>query len=175
VWFSDYEAFALMTGLRLLGHGWPQSFVVGMLRHLRPDLEREHARVLKQDPKALFDERQITKNAKPGDLYVDNTDPVFLTVVSGEGDPKEAPKVLVTGAVCHGKERMFAFVKQQRARSYSLTELVTPAHRLFSELSTVEPRKRGRSRLNERWGAYRLGQSWNDASKPPGGRAHPPR
>jgi hypothetical protein len=145
VWFSDYEAFALMTGLRLLGHRWPQSFVVGMLRFLRPELEREHARILKQDPTALFDQQEIVKNAKPGDLYVDNTDPVFLTVVSGEGDPKEAPKVLVAGAVCHGMERMSAFAKHHRARSYTLTELVTPAHRLLSELAKVEPRRRGRS------------------------------
>src|SRR5215475_5153361 len=31
VWFSAYEAFALMTGLRLLQHGWPQGFAVEML------------------------------------------------------------------------------------------------------------------------------------------------
>ena len=145
MWFSDYEAFALVTGLRLLAHRWPQSFVVGMLRFIRLDLEREHARILKQNPKALFDQQKIVKNAKAGDLYVDNTDPVFLTVVSGEGDPKEAPKVLVTGAVCHGTERMSVFVKHHRAQSYTLTELVTPAHRLLSELAKVEPRKRGRS------------------------------
>jgi hypothetical protein len=145
VWFSEYEAFALMTGLRLLAHRWPQSFVVGMLRSLRPDLERQHTRTLKQDPKALFDQQEIVKNARPGYLYVDNTDPVFLTVASGEGDPKEAPKVLVAGAVCHGMERVSAFVKHQRARSYTLTELVTPAHRLLSELAKIEPRKRGRS------------------------------
>jgi hypothetical protein len=25
IWFSSYEAFALLTGLRLMGHGWPQA------------------------------------------------------------------------------------------------------------------------------------------------------
>ena len=38
-WFSDYEAFALLTGLLLMRHGWPQGFVVALLRRVRPALE----------------------------------------------------------------------------------------------------------------------------------------
>ena len=145
VWFSDYEAFALMTGLRLLQHGWPQSFPVAVLRRLRPELEREHARILKQDPKVLFDQKRIRENARPGDFYVDNTDPVFLTIVSRQDHPKEGPTGTLPCAVCHGREQMFKFVKEQSARSWSSNELVTPAHALLSQLSKVQPRKRGRS------------------------------
>jgi hypothetical protein len=145
VWFSNYEAFALMTGLRLLQHRWPQSFPVAVLRRLRPQLEREHARILKQDPKILFDQKQIRENARPGDLYVDNTDPVFLTIASGQDYPGEGPTGALPCAVCRGMEQVFKFVKQQNARSYSLNELVTPAHALLSQLSKVQPRKRGRS------------------------------
>jgi hypothetical protein len=143
VWFSNYEAFALMTGLRLLQHGWPQSFPVAVLRRLRPELEREHARILKQDPKTLFDQKRILENARPGDLYVDNTDPVFLTIVSRQD--QEGPSGTPPCAVCRGMEQVFKFVKQQSARSWSLNELVTPAHALLSQLSKVQPRKRGRS------------------------------
>jgi hypothetical protein len=32
VWFSEYEAFALLNGLRLMGHGWPQGFAVSVMR-----------------------------------------------------------------------------------------------------------------------------------------------
>jgi hypothetical protein len=145
VWFSDYEAFALMTGLRLLQHRWPQSFPVAVLRRLRPELEREHARILKQDPKILFDQKRIRENAQPGDLYVDNTDPVFLTIVSREAHLKEGPTETLPCAVCHGREQMFKFVKEQSARSWSSNELVTPAHALLLQLSKVQPRKRGRS------------------------------
>jgi hypothetical protein len=145
VWFSNYEAFALMTGLRLLQHRWPQSFPVAVLRRLRPQLEREHARILKQDPKILFDQKQIRENARPGDLYVDNTDPVFLTIASGQDYPGEGPTGALPCAVCRGMEQVFKFVKQQNARSHSLNELVTPAHALLSQLSKVQPRKRGRS------------------------------
>src|SRR5437667_2173153 len=45
VWFSEYEAFALLSGLRLMGHGWPQGFAVSVLRRVRPELEKEHARI----------------------------------------------------------------------------------------------------------------------------------
>jgi hypothetical protein len=145
VWFSDYEAFALMTGLRLLQHRWPQSFPVAVLRRLRPELEREHARILKQDPKILFDHERIQENARPGDLYFDNTDPVFLTIVSGQDHPKEGSTGALPCAVCRGMEQVRKFVKQQSARSYSLNELVTPAHALLSQLSKVQPRRRGRS------------------------------
>jgi hypothetical protein len=145
VWFSDYEAFALMTGLRLLQHRWPQSFPVAVLRRLRPELEREHARILKQDPKILFDDKRIRENARPGDLYVDNTDPVFLTIVSGQDHPKEGSTGALPCAVCRGMEQVFKFVKQQSAQSYSLNELVTPAYTLLSHLSRVQPRRRGRS------------------------------
>lgn len=55
-WFSDYDTFALMTGLRLRRHGWPQKFVVALLRRVRPGLEKEHDRILRQDPAVLFDE-----------------------------------------------------------------------------------------------------------------------
>ena len=53
--FSEYEAFALFNGLRIMNHGWPQSFAVSIMRRVRADLEREHARILRQDPKELFD------------------------------------------------------------------------------------------------------------------------
>src|ERR1700722_8402203 len=44
--FSDYETFALSTGLRLMGLGWPQGVVVALLRRVRPELEQHHRRIL---------------------------------------------------------------------------------------------------------------------------------
>src|SRR4030081_1143895 len=73
--FSDYEAFALLTGLRLMLHGWPQRFAVTVLRHVRPELETHHARILRQDPAELFDEEQSLQRARPADLVVNNTAP----------------------------------------------------------------------------------------------------
>jgi hypothetical protein len=70
VWFSEYEAFALVTGLFLMRHGWPQSFAVSVMRRVRPELERQHARIMKLDPKKLFDQDVIMRNARPGEKEV---------------------------------------------------------------------------------------------------------
>ena len=35
---TAFECFALLTGLRLMAHGWPQSTAVALLRRLRPEL-----------------------------------------------------------------------------------------------------------------------------------------
>jgi hypothetical protein len=145
VWFSDYEAFALMIGLRLLQHGWPQSFPVAILRRLRPELEREHARILKQDPAILFDEKAIRQKARPGDLYFGNTDPVLLAIVSGQQPAKEGGTETPPCAICRGMQDVSKLLKQEAARSWTLHELVTPAHALLFQLSRAQPRKRGRS------------------------------
>ncbi len=38
-WFSHYETFALLLGLRLWRLGWPQGLVVAVLRRIKPELE----------------------------------------------------------------------------------------------------------------------------------------
>lgn len=145
IWFSDYEAFALMTGLRLLQHGWPQSFAVAVLRRVRPELEKQHARILKQNPQDLFDEKVILQNARPGDLYTGNTDPVFLTIVSGRESANEGNAEIPLCGICRGMKEVSEFLKQKPARSYTLHELVAPAHALSFQLTKAQPRKRGRS------------------------------
>src|SRR6266478_4859781 len=80
--FSEYEAFALSNGLRIMAHGWPQSFAVSIMRRVRLDLEREHARILRLDPDKLFDRQAIRAGAREGAVAVDNTDPVFLALAS---------------------------------------------------------------------------------------------
>jgi hypothetical protein len=144
VWFSSYEAFALMIGLRLLQHGWPQSFPVAILRRLRPDLEREHTRILKQDPTILFDPGAIRRKARPGDLYFDNADPVLLTIVSGQQPAKGGVTETPPCAICRGLQQVSKFLKQEAARSWTVHELATPAHALLIQLSKAQPRKRGR-------------------------------
>ena len=65
--FSDYEAFALLIGLRLMRLGWPQGLAVAVLRRVKPALETHHARMLEQAPAQLSDE-QRRQQANPGDL-----------------------------------------------------------------------------------------------------------
>jgi hypothetical protein len=82
--FSEYEAFALINGLRIMNHRWTQSFAVSIMRRVRGDLEREHARILRQDPGKLFDWEAIWAKAEEGEIPADNTDPVYLALASKE-------------------------------------------------------------------------------------------
>ena len=80
--FQEYEAFALLIGWRFLKHGFPQQKAVLALRRVRHPLEQEHARIMQLDPKAIFDQQQIRDAARPGQLYLNNTAPVFLVICS---------------------------------------------------------------------------------------------
>jgi hypothetical protein len=144
VWFSEYECFALLNGLRLLGHGWPQGFAVSVLRHVRPELEDQHARILKQDPKSLFDPTEIVRNARPGAMAFDNADPVLLTIVSKpHGAPSEHGESIPC-AICRGQEAATKFAREHGAGAWTMFELTTAAHQLSKALAETEPRRRGR-------------------------------
>jgi hypothetical protein len=143
IWFSAYEAFALLNGMRLMGHGWPQGLAVSVMRRVRPELEEEHRRVLLHDSKWLFDQEAIRKKARPGDHAFDNQDPVLLTVVSSSGQAG----ALLECKICRGPETAHDFFRTVSKGQGGLTmfELTTLAHRLAGELANTEPRSRGRS------------------------------
>jgi hypothetical protein len=146
VWFSEYEAFALLNGLRLMGHGWPQSFAVSVMRRIRPELEKQHARILKQDPKLLFDQEAIWRNAKAGDMAFNNTDPVLVTIVSKSGVALGDQQEPQACAVCRGPKEAtrFAWKASGGAGGWSMFDVVGAAHSLAEALSRTEPRPRGR-------------------------------
>jgi hypothetical protein len=142
--FSEYEAFALLNGLRMMDHGWPQSVAVSIMRRVRRDLEREHARILREDPDRLFDSEAIRARARHGDIAADNTDPVYLTVAS-KAQPSSVPgQTALLSAVCRGYERVGKFRRQVGASSLTIFELVTVTHDLHTELMKTAPSPRGR-------------------------------
>ena len=140
--FSDYEAFAILTGLRLMQHGWPQGFAVAVMRHVRPELEKHHAWILQQDPAELFDIQRILEQAKEGDLVVGNTNPLFLAIIARGREDRPGP----VAAICRGREQLMGFVRTQggAGQAWTTFELVNSAHLLHSELTQTKPRKRGR-------------------------------
>lgn len=141
-WFTGYEAFALLTGLRLMREGWPQGLVVAVLRRVKPDLERYHARVLEQDPAGVFDDDKIRQQARPGDLAFSNADPVFLVINSGARERDGATK---PAAICQGQAELMGFIKTWGpGQTWTLTELGTSIHALSLALAKTVPRKRGR-------------------------------
>jgi hypothetical protein len=144
--FSGYEAFAILSGLRLMAHGWPQSFAVSVMRRVRSKLEKEHARILKQHANTLFDQEAIRRDAKPGDMVFNNTDPVLLTIVSKWGVALAEEQEPHACEVCRGPIEAHKFVWKVSGGAGGSTffELVGPAHGLANALSRTEPRHRGR-------------------------------
>jgi len=141
VWFSPYEAFALLIAFNLLEHGFPQQKTVLALRRVRTVLEREHRRVLKLDPSSLFDQDALQRNAAPGQLAVGSTNPVYLVITT---ERKRAAKPLKGITICPNEIELMKFMKAALA-SYTIFELTTPAHRLKYHLAKTEPSQRGRA------------------------------
>jgi hypothetical protein len=141
--FTEYEAFALLTGLRMMEHGWPQGLAVSMLRRVRRDLEREHARILRQPVDQLFNQDVISTKARPGELAIANTDPVFLAVLTKSDRTPDRSKGLPR--VCRGFQEAMKFSREMGAWSMTTFELATPAYRVRQELTKTQPRRRGRS------------------------------
>jgi hypothetical protein len=142
--FSEYEAFALLNGLRMMDHGWPQSVAVSIMRRVRRDLEREHARILRQDPDRLFDWEAIGARARHGDIAADNTDPVYLTVASKAQPTSDEGQRALFSAVCQGYESVGKFRRQVGASSVTMFEIVTLTHSLHTQLMKTAPSPRGR-------------------------------
>jgi hypothetical protein len=145
VLFSDYEAFALMVGLQMLNHNWPQSFVVETLRRCRPDLETRHTKILKLDPRKLFDEKQIMANAQAGTPAYGTTSPVFLLIWSDNRHAKDPAAVAPSAGIFDDEIKAFQVMREKAGRSTTWLELTRSAHSLRDELSETEPKQRGRS------------------------------
>jgi hypothetical protein len=151
IWFSEYEAFALFTALRVLEHGFPQGTAVRLLRRVRGQLEAHHARILRQNPDVLFDRQRAREQAVAGGLVGDNSDPVFLTIISGRQSSGRDSSL--SCAVCRGMPEVVKFVGREGGESWTVFELTRPAHLLSAALKKTEPRKRGRFRVTRiTWG-----------------------
>ncbi len=139
--FSEYEAFAVLIGLQMLNHNWPQKFAVKTLRRHRHDLECRHRNILSLDIEELFDEEQIRVHAQPGSLAVNTASSMFLLIWS---DQRLAEDPAPSAGVFNQQEA-FAVTTAKEGRSSTWLELTRPARSLADQLSSSLPRKRGRS------------------------------
>ena len=142
VQFSGYEAFALLIGLQLLNHSWPQKFVVELMRRLRPELERVHRKILRLNPADVL-ENQGALRARPGDLPLAmGSSRVFLLIWSDQGTVENpAP----SAEIFEDYRAAFKRSLEKPGRSSTWIELTRPAHLLAEQLSKTVPRRRGRS------------------------------
>jgi hypothetical protein len=143
VQFSGYEAFALLIGLQMLDHNWPQKFVVETLRQLRPELERKHREILRLDPAQVLDQDESRLAARPGDLpLAAGPSRAFLLIWS---DQRTAENPASAVEIFDDYRAALKRTLEKAGRSSTWIELTRPAHSLSEQLSRTAPRKRGRS------------------------------
>ena len=141
--FSAYEVFALLVGLHLMAHGWPQATAVSILRRVRFALEPKHGEILGWDPRELFDEQKIREAAQPGSLAVASTRPVFLmTLSSKRGTTAQSSEEPLEARVV--EQDALSFSTLPPGSSFTLMELTRMAHDLRAALAETKPSKRGR-------------------------------
>jgi hypothetical protein len=148
VWYTEYEAFALLMGLLLMLHNWPQRFAVSILRRVRPALEKEHERILKLDPAALFDQKAIARNRAPGSLAYETTAPAFLAIVSRYGISREQEKGPYACSVHSDPGSANRWVEQTIkgvGGGATMFELTIITHQLAQALARTKPQSRGRT------------------------------
>ena len=148
VWFSAYEAFALLTGLQLMQHGWSQTFAVTVLRDVRSDLEKAHTEILRLDPEGLFDQQALLKAQRAGDPAFETTDPRFLVIISQHGVERQnqnSPFKLSVQHDFNSAMRWIADGTRGVGGGSTTFEITFPAFQLQKQLGHTSPKPRGRS------------------------------
>jgi hypothetical protein len=136
--FSAADVCALLVGVRMLEHGWPQNFVVYTLRRIRADLARRHELILMSPP---F--KKTPKQPQAGDLALTHPDSAFLLIVS-DGRTSDGTSEGPYARLFDNQTEAFAFQMQKVGRSCSWFGLEGPARTLHQNLLRSLPRPRGR-------------------------------
>lgn len=147
IWFSKYEAFALLIGHHVMQNGWPQGFAVSLLRQARSEMEKEHALILAMNPAEIFDQNAIKRNAREGDFNFGTTAPVLLTMAPRSATSGSNSLELIDFAISRSLNEAMKWVWSPGRSAYGFTlfELTIAAHNLERALAKTEPRGRGRS------------------------------
>lgn len=148
VWFSAYEAFAVLMGLQLMQHGWSQTFAVTVLRDVRSDLEEEHSKILRLDPKRLFDQQAIARKARAGDPAFDTSDPKLLVIIMQHGIEQSKQNRPFKTSVQMDMDSAMKWIADETkgiGGGSAIFEITVAIFQLHEQLSRTVPKPRGRS------------------------------
>jgi hypothetical protein len=140
VLFSIYDVCALMLGVRLLEHGWPQNLVVSTLRRCRNELDHKHYNIFEPHRPSTV----AVAEPQAGNIAFRDPDSPFLLIVSDDktgGTRKAGPYAVIF----KNSRKAFEFQMEKAGRVCSWYELASPAIALKNNLIGSLPRKRGRA------------------------------
>lgn len=138
VMFSEFNGQALYLAIRMMAHGWPQNFVVSILRECRGELSKRYEVALTT---ALGQMTQTKPRA--GELALSHPLSSFLLIISDEkavNSDRKSPYV----RFFNDQTAAFEFQKEKAGRCCSWLELDGPALNLHRNLTASLPIPRGR-------------------------------
>jgi hypothetical protein len=150
--YTRYDAFALLLGLHLLESNAPQMAVIRVLRRIRPELVREHARILRLSPQGLAQMKHgVERRIKDGQLVKEPAKMVFLVLPSGAGADllyrRGQDDTIKLANIARSRDELVDVVAYLALVSPPVLvfELINPAHQLAWWLERAPLIRRGRS------------------------------
>jgi hypothetical protein len=150
--YTRYDAFALLLGLHLLESNAPQMAVIRLLRRIRPELVREHARILRLSPQGLAQMKHgVERRIKDGQLVKEPAKMVFLVLPSGAGADllyrRGQDDTIKLANIARSRDELVDVVAYLALVSPPVLvfELINPAHQLAWWLERAPLIRRGRS------------------------------
>ena len=71
--------------------------VVRIMRRVRKDLHNEHRDIMQKDVRRLFDQEALRREARPGLMVTNSTDPAFLAITAAESLSRRESKRALSG------------------------------------------------------------------------------
>lgn len=148
--YTRYDAFALRVGLYLLDSNVPQMAVIRLLRRIRPELQREHERILRVSPEKLGQTKHgLEGKVKEGLLVRHPAQMVFLALPSGAGADllyRREDDTIELANIARSPAKLVEIVTHITLVSPPVLvfELINPAHQLAWWLDRAPPIRRGR-------------------------------
>ena len=152
--YTAYEAFALLTALRLMRAGLPQSTAVRFLRDLREPLAGFHYETLQLSLQQLrpdIEQGERLRLVRDGFLVRSVEQMAYLMALADERaeqfDLPSPPEAPVSGNICRSLDQLHDRLRWASHEGCPLivVELVNAAHQLAYHLSQIPARPRGRS------------------------------
>jgi hypothetical protein len=147
--YTRYDAFALLLGLHLLESNVPQMAVIRLLRRIRLELVREHARILGLSPQAQM-KHGLERRIKDGLLVKEPAKMVFLVLPSGAGADllyrRGKDDTIKLANIARSRDELVDVVAHLALVSPPVLvfELINPAHQLAWWLERAPLIRRGR-------------------------------
>ena len=149
--YTPYDAFALLLGLHLLESNAPQMAVIRLLRRIRRELVREHAKILRHLPQDLAQMKHgIERRIKDGLLAKEPAKMVFLVLPSGAGADllyrRGKDDTIKLANIARSRDELVDVVAHLALISPPVLvfELINPAHQLAWWLERAPLIRRGR-------------------------------